>query len=475
MRVYKQKFKIYGQYLTPKEIFKTYILPEIKKELYNYLWVDLFAGEGNLILPILEEIPFKERIDFFKEHIYLFDIQPEMVEKAIQNAVKYGIPEKLAREKIIIRDTINNYPKFILQEKFPVYHITNPPYLYLGHISKNKNMEKYLSYFEGENKGYQDLYQLALINDLRHNIQKMIYILPTNFLFGNTISNKIRRDFLSFYRITKAVIFEKQIFKHTGIHTTICFFERKPAKKDEIQKFKALKFNNKEKLRIYVLNPKYHYRAGAEFKDFCSNMKAKNPIQVKFYLFLKEIEENKGNYKIQLLDVNEYHSGKYMIKEFKVNNSLYKRIKNNILFVKTLDSGTEKGRAGMYIIKEIFGVDGLLVSKTPYRTHPIQLFFYPFLSYQDQILLKDYFNLMLEYFRNITDSEFMTTYKYSQSEYTRKYLGLTQVKDLIQTFPILELSEESKKELKNLIENSDVEGIINFLRNFKKKEGVLWR
>ncbi len=467
--VSKKEIRVYGQYFTPIEIFKTYILPEIKDKLYNYLWVDLFAGEGNLILPILDEIPSENKIDFFRDHIYLFDIHPEMVERAVQNAIKYGIPEKLAREKIKVRDTIANYPEFILQEKFPVYHITNPPYLYLGNISKNKNLDKYLKYFEGENEGYQDLYQLALINDLRHNIPKMIYIIPSNFLFGSSVSNKIRKDFLSFYNITKAIIFEKKIFKHTGTHTVICFFERKDTKRDETQKFKALKLNSTEKSRIYILKPKYHYRAGTEFKDFCSIMKVKNPIKVKFYLFLEDIKKNIGNCEIKVLDVNEYTPKGYRVKNFKVNNSFCTKIKNNILFIRTLDTGTKKGKAGLYVIKEIFGVDGLLVSKAPYRTHPIQLFLYPTLSYQDQIFLKDYFNLILDYFRKLTDSEFMTTYKYSQSEYTRKYLGLTQVKDLIATFPILELTEESKKELKTLVYSGNAEEVINFLYNLNKR------
>ncbi len=64
------KKRAYGQHLTPVAIFKKYILPEIKNNIYKYKWVDLFAGEGNLILPILEIIPKKERINFFKKHFF---------------------------------------------------------------------------------------------------------------------------------------------------------------------------------------------------------------------------------------------------------------------------------------------------------------------------------------------------------------------------------------------------------------------
>ena len=80
-----------GVHLTSTDIFLKYIFPEIQSKLYDYLWVDLYAGEGNLILPILEYIPEKERIEFFKDHVYLFDIQPEMVQKCIDNAVLFPV------------------------------------------------------------------------------------------------------------------------------------------------------------------------------------------------------------------------------------------------------------------------------------------------------------------------------------------------------------------------------------------------
>ncbi|MCM8785315.1 MAG: class I SAM-dependent methyltransferase [Candidatus Omnitrophica bacterium] len=206
----EQKRREFGAHLTSIDIFKKFIFPEIKDILYKYSWVDLFAGEGNLILPILETIPQNKRIEFFKEHIFLFDIQEEMIKKSIKNAKNYGIPYEVAKINIQLRDTLENYPDF-KHLKYPPYHITNPPYLYLGYIAKNS--ERNLKYFFGPNEGYQDLYQIALINDLRHNLERMIYIIPTNFLFGFSVSNKIRRDFFPFYNIKKAIIFERKIFE----------------------------------------------------------------------------------------------------------------------------------------------------------------------------------------------------------------------------------------------------------------------
>ncbi|MCE5305672.1 SAM-dependent DNA methyltransferase, partial [bacterium] len=78
--------RTYGEHLTPINIFNEFILPEIKNILYDYIWIDLFAGYGNLILPILDLIPQTERVEYFQNHIFLFDIQKESIEQAIENA-----------------------------------------------------------------------------------------------------------------------------------------------------------------------------------------------------------------------------------------------------------------------------------------------------------------------------------------------------------------------------------------------------
>lgn len=475
MEVLDTKRRLYGEYLTPIQILREYILPEIKDHIYNYVWVDLFAGEGSLILPILEIIPKTDRIEFFTKHIFLFDIQEEMVNRAIENAIKYGIPEEIARQNIYKRDTIKNYPTFLLNLDKPVFHITNPPYLYIGYIKKHKHTQRYLDYFYGENEGYQDLYQLALINDLRHGIEKMIYIIPCNFLFGFSVSNKIRKDFLSLYTIKKAVIFEKKIFEFTGTNVAICFFERKPAYKYETISFEGIKINRTIKKRVYILSPENEYRAGGEFEEFVSKYKATKPLRVSYYLTIEEVKENKGNLEIEVLNANAFNGAKYEKMKIYVNETLYYKIKSNILFVRTVDTGSMDGRVGLYEIREVFGVDAILVTKAKYRTHPIQIFIEPSLTKEEQRLLKDYFNLVLEYFRERTDSEFMTTYKYSNSSYVRKYLGLSQVKKLIQTFPILSLNENEKFYLKNLIVSKDVKGIINYIKDKNNKERLkLW-
>jgi hypothetical protein len=462
-----------GVHLTSTDTFLEYIFPEIAGELNNHIWVDLYCGEGNLILPILDSISKEKRDDFFSNNIFLYDIQLEMVNKCIKKAVSYGISEEIAKQNIKQRDNLKNYPKELLQKGLSIYHITNPPYLYLGYIRKHKETERHLEYFENENIGYQDLYQIAMINDLRNNIENLIYIIPSNFLFGAAVSNKFRMDFLNFYDIIKMYVFETQIFEFTGTNICIGFFQRKKKPEQSNIQFEGIKIKKKnEVLNItYTLKPEWKYRAGADFDDFTQDYKTKKPLIVKYYLLNKEVENNQGNQAISVIDSNAYISNEYKSLNLKVNEKLKTSVLSNILYVRTVDTGSYEGRAGLYEIKEDFNVDGIYVSKATYRTSPIQIFLEPTLSFNDQILLKMYFNFILEYFRKTVDSGFMTTYKYSKAEYTRKYLGLTQVRKLIQTFPILDLKKEEKKDLIDHIKSKDFKGILSLMKreNVKKE------
>jgi len=455
--------RAFGEHLTSKEIFLKYIFPEIQDKLYDFIWVDLYAGEGNLIFPILDNIPEEERISFFKNHIYLFDIQQEMVEKCIFNAIEYGIPEEIAHKNIVLRNNLESFPRFLHDKDLPIFHITNPPYLYLGYIRKHKKTQEHLKYFENDYEGYQDLYQIAMINDLRNELDDLIYIIPTNFLFGASVSNKFRLDFLKHYNISKMVIFETKIFEHTGTNICIGFLKRKKDPKSEIIEFEGIKIKKQNEIiqKKYKLNPKFKYRAGSEFDEFLENYRANNPLKVNYYLMDKEVKENKGSHEISVIDANKYENNEYKRLKLRVNDVLKEKIKSNILFIQTVDKGSIEGRAGLNTIQEQFNVDAIYVSGNTYRTHPIQIFLEPEISIEDQQLLKNYFNFLLEAFREQLDSEFLTTYKYSKAEYTRKYLGLTQARSLIETFPICDLKGETRDKLKTFTKRNSIKEILD--------------
>jgi len=466
--------RTYGVHLTSIDIFLEYIYPDIDDTIEDYIWIDLYCGEGNLILPILEFIPKHEKIEFFKKNIYLFDVQEEMIEKCIENATKYGIPKDIAKLNINQRDSLESFPAFLLNKKKPLYHITNPPYLYLGYIRKQAETKKHYKYFEGENEGYQDLYQIAMINDLRNGIENLIYIIPSNFIFGAAVSNKFRLDFLKYYNISKMYVFEKKIFNFTGTNICISYFKKKHIPKLDVIEFPGIKIKKKDELtnRDYKLSPKWKFRAGAEFDEFALDYKANSPLKVKYYLLNEDVKKNHGNKKITVIDTNEYVSNDYNRKILEINEELMNNVLSNILYIRTVDTGSYEGRAGLNLIKKDFNVDGIYVSKATYRTSPIQIFLEPKISIEDQHLLMDYFNIILEYFREKLDSEFLTTYKYSKADYTRKYLGLTQVRKLIETFPIIDLNDQEKELLKNLIKDENVRNILEFSSKFDKSNKI---
>ena len=464
-----------GVHLTSSRIFLEYVFPEIKDELWKYTWIDLFAGEGNLILPILNSINPNQRVSFFKNHIYLFDIQKEMIQKCIENAETYDIPSKIASNNIKLRDNLESFPISLKKSEYPLYHITNPPYLYLGYIRKHSNTHQYLKLFEGINQGYQDLYQIAMINDLRSDLENLIYIIPSNFLYGASVSNKFRLDFLSNYNINKMIIFETKMFEYTGTNICIGFFKKKKEIKFENQEFQGLKFkkSNNPIKKLYKLKPEFKYRAGYEFDEFTKNYRAINPLKVKYYLLKEEVQRNKGSNEIKVIDANDYKKNKYNEVKLHLNDYLKKKVESNILYVRTVDSGSYNGRAGLEIITENFNVKGIYVSGNTYRTHPIQIFIEPRITQEDQILLKNYFNFILETFREGLDSEFLTTYKYSKAAYTRKYLGLTQARNLIETLPLNDMTLKDKSTLNNLINREEFEEVVDFLNKIKNRENYL--
>ncbi|MFX0056719.1 MAG: N-6 DNA methylase [Candidatus Hodarchaeota archaeon] len=463
--------RTYGLHLTSIDIFNKFILPEIKNKLPNYLWIDLYAGEGNLILPILNTIKRADRIRFFEKHIFLSDSQEEMIQKCISAAESYGIPKNVARERIILRDNLESLPRFLKQTDLPIFHITNPPYLYLGYIRKHRETQKYLKLFENENKGYQDLYQIAMINDFRNGIEKLIYVIPSNFLFGASVSNKFRLDFLKNYYILKIIIFETKIFEFTGTNICIGFFKKKKIPKAEDLKFSGIKIKKETQIitKDYHLKPKYKYRAGFEFDEFLEKFRVENPLELKYYLMNEEVLKKSGNCEILVIDANQYRNNKYKKLTLKVNEELKKGIESNILYIKTVDSGSYDGRVGLNVIKDDFSVQGIYVSSNTYRTHPIQIFFKDLISLNDQLLLKKYFNFILEWFRDKLDSEFLTTYKYSKAEYTRKYLGLTQTKKLIETFPYRKLESKVRNSLNLFIKGKDFNKVISLLNACKNE------
>ncbi|MDW8359221.1 MAG: N-6 DNA methylase [Candidatus Caldarchaeum sp.] len=436
-----------GSFYTPDEVFERYILPRVRDVLWSFTWVDLYCGRGDLVAPLVRAVDVDERNEFFSEHVRCFDIDEQALSTFAARLVELGVNKQLVERNLKQADTLLKFPDF--DHSYPIYHITNPPYLYRGYMPKTEKTRELLKYFEGEREPLQDLYQVALFNDLKKGVERMVYIIPTNFLYGDANANHIRQVMFKHYNLTGLYILEKRVFAETGTNTCVCFFERKLQPSEEDQIVEAMKISTEgERKRVYRLSKKFKWRAGSEFYEFVERFRAEKPLTFRYYLMKREVDANRGDHEVVLLDVNSYKK-----RVVKVNKLLHDRIKSNPLFLKTLDTGRVEGRAGLYECREALGVDGIMVSKNyTYRTHPIQIFFDKPLTHDEQMFVKEWFNHVLNRLREELDSDFMTTYRESTKYYTRKYLGLNQARALIETCPLLDISSEERKSIESLDE-----------------------
>ena len=218
-----------------------------------------------------------------------------------------------------------------------------------------------------------------------------------------------------------------------------------------------------------TLESRNNYRAGLFFDDLISSL-PKNDLKFDLYLSESDLLDCPGTFKTTVIDVSCFSNRRYAVREYMINKDTMSMIRRNVLFLRTLDSGSREGRCGLYNIREEFNADAIVVSGKRYRTHPIQIVF-DSLTAEEQEYLRIYFNKTLEYLRSRSNSEFLTTYKYSSSNYTRKYLGLNQAKSIIRTYPIFPEKERNSAfhEAIALADNFEMEKFIRdrSLQNMK--------
>lgn len=446
----KSRKRADGVHYTPESIFEEHIFPSIKDDLWSYCWTDLFCGEGNLIFPIVEKIPRTDRGRFFEQHVRMRDISHTAVRRCISKAMRLGVPEAIARKSISVSDTLLAFPE--IDSGYEVYHITNPPYLYIGYIMKHAETQRHLKYFEGGNAGLQDLYQVALANDIRRGTRKMVYIIPSNFLFADSASNRIRRMVFPKYRLGRAIVFEKRIFAETGTNVMVGFFESKGTGDSSPQEIELTKIGSTETRERITVNSGGRWRAGGHFDAIVGGM-PRNYIKISFYLMSHEVESSPGPRAVTLVDSSKYSSSSYATSSARVSAGLAEKIMRNDIWVRTVDTGSEQGKAGFYSIRDSFNADGIVVgSNSTYRTSPIQVFIDPPLDQESIRFMRLWANSLLNYMREAFGSDFMTTYKYSNSKYARKYLGLKQAKSLLRACPVA-LVEGERCAIERLLES----------------------
>jgi hypothetical protein len=241
--------------------------------------------------------------------------------------------------------------------------ITNPPFL-----AKNKNRDKNIyNLFNVD-----DLYEASLLSII--GCEKGIIILPLNFFSSNR--NKIRKIFLSNYKIIRLNIFEEKVFDDTSY--TICSFSFVKEK------------NIEQKLNCFFF-------PSGENKTF-------------------EIKEKDGF----LIGAEIFNLQKSTVK---IKRLLIGGVSNSNLFLSAIDTGSKEGKINLSIKDYYYG-------KNTDRAFATIVFDKDF-SLGEQIIISEKFNNKLNYYRKKYNSLFLTNYRNSTSYMARKRIGFDLAYNLI--------------------------------------------
>jgi len=338
-----------GQFFTANS---DYILSGFECFVKNKNVVDCFAGAGDLL---------------------------KWAKKNGANSIKgFDVDKNYVDNKIVFEnDSLKNLQKCD-------FVITNPPYLYQNKMNDNSILA---------NSKHTDLYQLSLekIMDSREGI----VIVPINFLSAEN-SRYIREIFLEKFKIVKTNYFTQQVFPSTT-YNVISFYYKKKEQKNSTMKIDWTIFPENKRTEI-TIHRKHNWQIGGEF--------------------LSKINESGNKLKISRLEEKDLQNGDIKIKaaynhlddrrEFFVNRSFYEKIKNNIIILKAIDTGTNEGKICLDDIRK-YGCDALISIKT--SRNQIQIMFPPAITIPEQEKIIKLFNEELEQKRNEYNSLFMTNFR----------------------------------------------------------------
>ncbi len=348
------KKKQFGQFFTREA---DHIFSGLEKYIKGKKATDPFAGAGDLL-------------NWAKKN-------------GANKIVGYDVDPTYANsKKIVLNDSL-------LAPKKYSFVITNPPYLNINKADKITK-ERYFNNFE-----YEDLYQISLASIM--DSDEGIVIVPINFLSAEN-SRKIRDRFFGKFRIVEMNYFKNQVFSDTTYNVIAFYYKKKRNTLDDSFIINCRIFPDRQKIKI-KLEQKFHWTIGGND--------------------LIQIEKQRNTLGIHRLVENDLESGSCIIKaahnhiktvrEYRVSGPLRDSIKENLILLRAIDSGTPEGKIRLENIKK-YGVD-CLVSKESSR-NMIYLLFEKRLSLDEQEkiietfneeigkLRKDYFSLFLTNFRD---------------------------------------------------------------------------
>ena len=262
--------------------------------------------------------------------------------------------------------------------------LTNPPYLYKNKTKNNKIFK---------NTKNTDLYQISLEKIMNSN--EGIVIVPINFLSAEN-SKYIRNKFFNKFDIKYCKFFTQQVFNDTT-YNVIAFYYSLKEKQNNKQTFilNIQPQNINKEITIYEY---YNWQIGGEFLDIINNQK--NKLNIKRLL---ETDIKNGNNKIKIAK-NHLKN----IEEINIDDYNYNLIKNNIILLKAIDTGSKDGLVCLEDIRN-YNIDCLSSIKT--SRNQIYLIFQNQISIKEQENIIKLFNNELNKEREKYFSLFMTNYR----------------------------------------------------------------
>jgi hypothetical protein len=297
-----------------------------------------------------------------------------------KNYYGFDIDKNLLNENIKYNDSLVHISK-------STFILTNPPYLAKNKMDK-KQKEKYMLECD-------DFYLLAIKKIIESECVEGILIVPVNFLSAEN-SDKIRKEFLSIYKMVKINFFKNRVFEDTSYNVVAIYFV-KDNLNVEVRKLKITSFPDNIE-NIYIVERKYNYKiAGRELYDIKNNSKS---LKIK-RLTEQMMNENKGKYNINIF-LNDYKTEK----SYKITKDFKDKLKSNIIILNCIDGKLENKICAEDIRN--YGKD-CLVGKSTSRN--IAYILLENVSIENQKKLIKMFNDKLNNLRGKYNSLFLTNFR----------------------------------------------------------------
>lgn len=354
-----QKKQQLGQFFTTNV---EYILQGFASFVTHKHVVDPFAGAGDLL-------------QWAKRHNA----------KTVQG---YDIDKKWVNDTdIVYNDSLAN----------PVqadFMITNPPYLYQNKMQDNTVLA---------HSKHTDLYHLSLEKIM--NSAEGIAIVPINFLSSDN-AQYIRTLFLETFEIVAINYFTEQVFDDTTYNVMAFYYQKKPTPSDSMDI--RISIFPEAKTLDFTIYKRHNWKIGGEFMHTITTCPKAIGISR-----LEEHHIMHGDTPVcvaynHLRDTKTIH----------VDTPTYETLRNNIIVLKCIDTGTENGKICLQDIRT-HGVQSLIGKRTS-RNQAHIIFSNP-LSIQTQHTIITQFNALLNTYRDKYYSLFLTNFR----DNNRKRLSFT--------------------------------------------------